>query len=669
MRAYFTFIILLLCVQRAGSQEHKYSSVAPRIENTFASCSIYQPAEDGLECSIYYRKKGDNDWRRAFNPVYDTMLKEFRGSIVLLEEDTEYQIRTVLSRFAQQVSEQVSFFKTWTSSPTIGKQIALSTLLQGKQKFIDLNGLKGTSDAWIKIVPDCDIHAGNDSDFALRFTNCEYIILEGATIRGGYRHAVELNENVSHVRLINCDISKWGRIGVTQNEWGQYLDKDGQSINNDAGIRIDRAKNVVIERCYIHDPNGWTNPWKGVVHMGEHAGKTFSQRHPKGPNGIMVAESGGNLVIRYNDIVGSQQHRYNDPVEGWRNGFVNGAYHNDADIYGNIMAFGQDDGIELDGGQCNVRLYGNRFEQLYCGMSLAPNMKGPSYVFGNVVTNLGCSDGSSSAAVKNGGGLSHTIGRQFFFNNTMIFPGNGMRGVGYGPHTPENKREIFRAYTRNNIFLATKAPSGEGKSAKGYSISDIHGLAENDFDYDMLGNSQIPGGRGYMQAREGSEKHGVFATPHFADAERGVYTLKITDPGIGKATVVPNFVEAPDEMTLSMGAFQIGAPSLYPMRPIDIQSEAYHVRMKAGETTQVTLRIGSLEETGYTIRKAEDMDWLQVKASTNVLRPNSSLTLTLKTRPADGLQTGALFVRLANGFSVPITIYAEKQDNCDKKNK
>ncbi|MCD8167650.1 MAG: hypothetical protein LUE93_17095 [Bacteroides sp.] len=394
--------------------------------------------------------------------------------------------------------------------------------------------------------------------------------------------------------------------------------------------------------------------------MGEFAGTLFSQRHPKGPNGMLIVENGGNLVIRYNDIVGSQRNRYNDPVEGYRNGFVHGAYHNDADIYGNLMAFGQDDGIELDGGQCNVRLYGNRFEQLFCGISLAPNMKGPSYIFGNVVSNLGCSDGSSSAAVKNGGGLSHTVGRQYLFNNTMIFSGNGMRGVGYGPHTPENKREIFRTFTRNNIFLATQAPRGEGKSGKGHSISDIHQLPENDFDYDMVANLETPGGRGYMLAREGSEEHGVFAVPHFTDPSKGIYTLRITDPGIDRGQELPNFMDDYPGEAPAMGAFQYGTSSLYPVRPIDIESNAYYVRMKVGETVKVTLTIGELEETAYTIRKAEDLDWLQVDTSSDLLKPHSTLTLTLKADLADDLQVGALFVRLTDGFSVPVTVYAEK---------
>lgn len=641
-------------------QERVIKDQPSRLENTFSSCSVYQPAEDGMTCTIQFREKGATTWKQAFPPVYDGNLKEFRGSIVLLEEDTEYEVCTTLLRFGQPVIEYIAGFRTWTSNPPIGQEVLLSKLFKGKQKALEIKKLKGTPDAWIRIVPDCEINAGDEKEYALRFAECEYLILEGAIIRGGYRHGVVLTENVSNVRLINCDISKWGRIGVTQNDWGQYLDKDGLAINNDAGIWLDRSKNVVIERCYIHDPSGWTNPWNGVVHMGEHAGKTFSQRHPKGPNGVLMVQNGGNFVMRYNDIVGSQRNRYNDPVEGWRNGFVHGAYHNDADIYGNMMGFGQDDGIELDGGQCNVRLYGNRFEQLFCGMSLAPNMKGPSYVFRNVVSNLGCSDGSSSAAVKNGGGMSHTAGRQFMFNNTMIFSGNGMRGVGYGPHTPENKRELFRAYTRNNIFLATQAPKGEGKSGKGHSISDIHRLEENDFDYDMVGNLEAPGGRGYMLAREGSEVHGVFAIPHFTDACKGIYTLRVTDPGIDRGMALPNFMEDYTGERPSMGAFQYGASSLHPVRPIDIESDAYYVQMKVGETAKVTLKIGELTESRYTIRKAEDMDWLQVETSSDVLKPNSTLTLTLKANRAEDLQVGALFVRLANGFSVPITIYAEK---------
>lgn len=634
---------------------HSYAQ--PRLENTFNSCSIYLPSGSGTSSEVSYRKAGESTWKATFPLYHDMKRKEFRGSIVLLNEDTEYEVRTIIRTGNEVTEEKISGFKTWTATPTIGREVLLSSFLKSG-KYVDVQNLKGSATSWIRIIPDIAINAGTSSDYALRFVNCSYVLLEGASIRGGRINAVDLLSTASDIRLINCNISKWGRLAVSQNANGHYLDKDGVAVNYDSGVKIGKAKNIVIERCYIHSPNGKTNPWKGVVELGPHAGTAFKSSHPMGPNGIFVLQNGGNLVIRYNDIIGDQLHRFNDGIEGQKNGFVEGGFYNDADVYGNMIAFGQDDGIELDGGQCNVRLYGNRFEQSYSGISLAPNKKGPSYVFYNVVTNPGASDGSSSAAVKNGGGVTNTEGTQFLFNNTMIFNGNGMRGVGYGPSSAADKREMFLAYTRNNIFLATQAPSGSGKDARGYSISDIHELPENNFDYDLLGNKQNEGGKGKIQANKDAEKNGVFASPNFINFDKGIYTLQASDPGVARGIAVPNFMENFVGHAPNMGAFQTGAATLYPQRPLDISSDHYHLNISVGSTRTIKLTVGNVAESDFEILKAEDMSWLEVTASDTKIRPNTTLSLTVKANPAQHRKVGGLLVRLKNGLSVPITVFA-----------
>ncbi|MBE5034415.1 right-handed parallel beta-helix repeat-containing protein [Gallalistipes aquisgranensis] len=652
----FLALGLLLC---AGTGFAKPAGM--ELRNTFSSCSVYIGADTESQCDLRFRQKGTGEWKEAYPPVYDTIWKEFRGSIVLLDEDTPYEVKATLTRDGKTIGEYTGEFRTWTSNPTVAKTVKLSSLFgKKKNRGIAVDGLKGTADGWIRIVGDEELDAGNKTDYAIRFTNCEYVILEGATIKGGLKCGIDITETVSDLRIINCDISHWGRVPVSQNKDGQYLDREGNRINNDGGIRLERGRNVVVERCYIHDPNGLTNPWHGTIHLGPLTGQKYRQRHPVGPCGIFVVENGGNFVVRYNDIVGSQAHRYNDAIEGWKNGFVEGGFKEDADVYGNMLGYGQDDGIELDGGQCNVRLYNNRFEQTYCGMSLAPNKKGPSYIFGNVVWNLGSSTGSASAAVKNGGGFEHTLGRQFLFNNTMYVFGNGMRGVGYG-RKPNDSRERFIATTRNNMFISVRKPEGSGKDSKGQSITDHYEIPENDFDYDMVGNTRTPDKKGFMKARPGSETHGVFACPEFTSAFHGVFTLKANDPGIDKGTVIPNFRETFNGKAPDMGALEYGASSLIPIRPIDIESDYYYVRLEEGKTKTVKIAVGDIgKETGFTIRKAEDMEWLTVTPSATTLKPNSTLTLKISVKPSEERLVGMFFVRLDNGFSVPISTELKK---------
>jgi hypothetical protein len=153
-------------------------------------------------------------------------------------------------------------------------------------------------------------------------------------------------------------------------------DKKRKAINYHAGVEVGRGcSRVVVEGNWIHSPRGTANSWK--------------DGHPAGPQGIILAETGGNNVVRYNDIIGSESHWWNDAIESIRNRSITGGPYRDTDVYGNVLAFANDDGIELDGGQINVRSWHNWITGALCGVSCAPNRKGPSYVFRNLTARGG----------------------------------------------------------------------------------------------------------------------------------------------------------------------------------------------------------------------------------------------------------------------------------------
>jgi len=603
---------------------------------------------------VQYKKKGSVAWKQAFIPTYDSFDKEFRLSIVRLEEDTEYEVNIVLLKEGETFKEFNSSFKTWTSNPPIGKVINISSISLNPDNGLSINNLKGNPLSWIKVVGDIPINAGNKNEAAILINNSEYIIFENLTVTGGKKHAIKTYEKANNIRFINCDISKWGRISTRQDITGKYLDDEGNTINNDAGLSIYRSGNIVMERSYIHDPNGNTNPWAGTIELGEYAGQSYKGTHPEGPNAVYVMEGGGGIVLRYNDFIGSETHRFNDVIEGWRNKDIEGGLAKDADVYGNVLAFSQDDAIELDGGQCNVRFYDNRAEQNYCIISTAPNKKGPSYIFNNVLWNMGDSENKTGNAIKNGGGIEHTFGFQYLFNNTVIHDGGGMVGVGYGSSTPENKRELFNAYTRNNIFLAIN------NRRKGYSINDVHKNELCDFDYDMLGDITDAEGRGVVVAAEGAEDHGVFAVPSFTNIESGILTLAQDDKGIGKGAFVYGFSESNSQSTSFMGAFAPGESSLMPKRPLDMEADKYYVKMKNDVPEKIKIRIGNVDNPCFQIKMSEDMyKWLTVKPKIERIQPNTTLELILTAKEVPYRQNGMIFIRLADGFSLPITVLVE----------
>ncbi|RZM21781.1 MAG: hypothetical protein EOO88_31515 [Pedobacter sp.] len=222
------------------------SYAQPRFENTFNSCSIYLPSGSGTSSDVSYRKVGESAWKATFPLYHDMERKEFRGSIVLLNEDTEYEVRTIIKTGDEVTEDKISRFKTWTATPTIGREVLLSSFLKSG-KYVDVQNLKGSPTSWIRLIPDIAINAGTSSDYALRFVNSSYVILEGANIKGGRLNAVDLLSTASDIRLINCNISKWGRPAVSQNATGHFLDKDGVAVNYDSGVKIGKAKNIVVE--------------------------------------------------------------------------------------------------------------------------------------------------------------------------------------------------------------------------------------------------------------------------------------------------------------------------------------------------------------------------------------------------------------------------------------
>ena len=81
---------------------------------------------------------------------------------------------------------------------------------------------------------------------AVLIEDARYVILEGLTIRGGWRYAIQVRH--SHfIRIINCDLAGWGRVGRQDfTQRGQYIDERGDVINYDGAVYVDSSGQVVV---------------------------------------------------------------------------------------------------------------------------------------------------------------------------------------------------------------------------------------------------------------------------------------------------------------------------------------------------------------------------------------------------------------------------------------
>jgi hypothetical protein len=607
------------------------ASAEIRTVPTYENCSVYVtgsqiPAEHLV---LRYRLAGSTDWTVGHALAVSLGDPMPRGSLFGLQPDTVYEVG---------VSDQAggtvasASFTTWAENVPIATTIRLEQHeSNGGPLLIDQGG---TATGWIRYVaPPGFITDGGERDTeAVLIQNAAFVILEGLTVRGGARHGIRV-ANSHDVRISGCDISGFGRIGVQDfAKDGKYYDVKGGAINYDAGIYIDGSGRLTIERNWIHDPRGHANSW--------------FYSHPAGPTAIF-AKTNGETVVRWNDLVGSDTHRWNDVMEGYGNGKPDGAYNHDSDIYGNYLAYGNDDGIELDGPQCNVRFYGNMVQGVMCGISTAPNLRGPSWVYGNVVANLADERGLGSAAVKNGGGSTYSKGATYFYHNTFASQGSGISAVGFGS---DADRGMFRAVSRNNIFALTSC-----------GIQDRNMPEGNDYDHDLFALPWNLPGR--MDTVRACEANGLQAGADLCDPAAGDYRPGAGSPGLGKAAPIPGL----EFLGRDLGALPADGSRPVPWRPDGLRASPAEIRfhglLSQVQAQTVDVHVTSATAQDFTIRMTAACDWLRVEPSSGTLQAGVPAVLrvsvTERAMAHGGSVPGAFIVRLGNGASVPVTVLAD----------
>src|SRR5213075_1727894 len=170
------------------------------------------------------------------------------------------------------------------------------------------------------------------------------------------------------------DISGWGRYNTTSSTASTGFAGWQIGVDMDSGIRARctdlSLTGVVVQRNKIHDPRYGANSW--------------DWGHPAGPQGITFSYCGGNNVFRYNEIYSTNGNFFNDPIGGEDNYTKTGFPNYDSDIYGNAISQGYDDGIEAEGGNRNVRIWGNYLDQTGTGVASTVDSVGPLYIFRNI---------------------------------------------------------------------------------------------------------------------------------------------------------------------------------------------------------------------------------------------------------------------------------------------
>ncbi len=487
---------------------------------------------------VRFRPQGAAEWQEGlplrYNPIAGTEedLTDYRGSIVQLSPATTYEIELTLSGTRTQARLKAT---TWSEEFPVGETVRIAN--RTEPLAITQSGAPGAYRVYDGRGTTIDVRHQHDVCITI---DASYVIVRGFKLRGagaadkpgnGRANAIVIAGG-GNIVIEDCDIADWGRLNP----------KTGFGFDMESAIssRSPTLQRLVVQRCRLHDPTFDGSNWSEPVYP----------THSMGPQAISLFNTAGNHVIRYNECRSDLSHMFNDVIGGGSNGSFKGAPGPDSDIYGNVVSHCWDDGLEVEGGNRNTRVWDNYIEQTMMGIGNAATSIGPLYLWRNVV-------GRSQARPDAGGGnfikMGFAGGEQWMTGHMYIFHNTVFRDEGWLPTGGLGGSRIVKHTTSRNNILHVREP-------RNHSLSSNPANIDNSYDHDLY-NGQCP---------PGQEAHGVRGEPTYAAGagfdpatNTGVFQLAPNSPGVAAGEWLPNFSPGPRGTSPDIGAHPRGAP---PMR-------------------------------------------------------------------------------------------------------
>lgn len=528
--------------------------------STFNSIGIYwsPAAGDSLNtCTVKYRKSGQQSWNDALDLWYDSRDRQYRGSIVNLDPGTTYTIQLKLNSSA---SPLYITAKTWNETFPVSDTIYLPV---NSTQTYTINK-SGTASGYVLYTftpgSTSTIDVANNHNYCINIPdNTDYIIIRGLTLRGAAVHGIRVGNYCNDVVIEKCDISNWGNS-----------DASGWGIDYQSAIGSDYYSSCDIERLIvqcnkIHHPRTDANSWteKRPVPPGA------DSAHPRGAQAISIFNSKGNHVIRYNDVYSDNNHYFNDIFGAGDNFSMRGFPNRDSDIYGNNIANCWDDGIESEGANMNVRIWGNYIRHTYTKIAITATSKGPLYIWKNIAGESRYSGTTSNSDmygrgpfIKCGGktinGTWYGGGRTYVFHNTVLQPkqSSGMSiPLGSEGGIVARSGVLYNMISRNNIYTSPRTWWGV------IYFSNVTSSCSNNFNYDLYYGTLVNNCSSAPHEQNGINL--VNNLPVYdAGNGPGEFALAVGADGYNDGTVISNFNDGFAGSAPDMGAFEAGSSAM-----------------------------------------------------------------------------------------------------------
>jgi hypothetical protein len=412
-----------------------------------------------------------------------------------------------------------------------------------------------------------------------------YVIVRRVRVQGAAIAGIYIWPGVTNVVIEDSEIEDWshqkGRTGDSEptnpNSWGTW------GWNEAGGVHLGgNNSRIVVQRNVIKAPYFGSFPWDT-----DRSSTAVPNNHPAGPMGISIQQAGNQNVFRYNEITGHPTDKnkwLQDGIGGGNNFSALGAPGADSDIYQNIIMNVFDDAIEAEGGNRNVRIWGNYASDVKTLVATVVTHYGPVYAWRNVVNRMRIRHQSITdtdldfpmAAFKYGDGTEggYGDGVRFLFHNTLLQAPGGTtpEGARIGVEKISNGSGSVRwTIARNNIFHISNpgyysVESGDTPTGSHFAFNVYNGR------YDGAITEQTPGetNPASIWKFSGSELsyealHGWSSVPGLgsgAGAGIGNYWLGASSKGVDRGEVLPNFNDGFDGAAPDVGAHERNAPSM-----------------------------------------------------------------------------------------------------------
>jgi hypothetical protein len=371
----------------------------------------------------------------------------------------------------------------------------------------------------------------------------------------------------AHVRIENLEIRHYG-----SGDYGK-------------GVYLRYSSDCAVRACRIHEV-GSAGVWVkgGERHLVEN-NEIWDTSIFGWPWEETKGSSAENNAITFSDDVGRGHVVRRNAVHGTFNGIAPcgsaappSGVTNETDVYENVLYQHTDDGFEPEGYCANLRLWGNRLQDVHMAFAVAPAAPGPLYLVRNVAWRVGntrtsLQDGYTASALKINSGYPTPIGPLLLYHNTFLTDVPSTDAIALlnpGSSTFIRARNNVIAGTRYALYKVNPvAWSGDGDDL--YTTDASRLVYWTGTRYDTL-----PAFRAL-----GQEPNGLSAPPQLTSPASGNFEPQPGSPLIDAGLALPGINDDYAGAGPDVGAFEWSGPppalSFYavtPCRAVDTRNPA-----------------------------------------------------------------------------------------------